>query len=118
MTIIKVAAAIFTFGMALSSGPALAQEAARVHPKTPSIIYYGGELNQRVDAPEYFESQGRFVEGQQGQHLSRMEDGRRQRTATGYGAISEITGNHRTTYVSGHTRKDGTYVQPYYRSRR
>ena len=35
-----------------------------------------------------------------------------------YGAISTTTGLPRTNYVSGYTRKDGTYVRPYYRSRR
>lgn len=35
-----------------------------------------------------------------------------------YGAISETTGLPRTTYVKGYFRKDGTYVQPHYRSRR
>lgn len=35
-----------------------------------------------------------------------------------YGVISETTGRPRTTYVRGYTRKDGTYVQPHYRSRR
>jgi len=34
-----------------------------------------------------------------------------------YGATSAATGLPRTTYVSGYTRKDGTYVRPYYRSR-
>lgn len=35
-----------------------------------------------------------------------------------YGQISAVTGLPRTTYVHGYTRKDGTYVRPYYRSRR
>lgn len=35
-----------------------------------------------------------------------------------YGATSCITGLPRTTYVSGYYRKNGTYVQPYYRSSR
>jgi hypothetical protein len=38
--------------------------------------------------------------------------------ATGYGVISEVTGKPRTNYVRGYTRKDGTKVKPYYRSRR
>lgn len=38
--------------------------------------------------------------------------------ATGYGAISTVTGLPRTTYVSGYYRKNGTYVKPYYRSKR
>jgi hypothetical protein len=38
--------------------------------------------------------------------------------ATGYGAISSVTGLPRTEMVSGYIRRDGTYVQPYYRSRR
>lgn len=37
---------------------------------------------------------------------------------SGYGAISCITGQPRTTYVSGYYRKNGTYVKPYYRSKR
>jgi hypothetical protein len=37
---------------------------------------------------------------------------------TGYGAISSATGLPRTEMVSGHFRRDGTYVRPYYRSRR
>jgi hypothetical protein len=36
----------------------------------------------------------------------------------GYGAISSVTGLPRTEMVSGHFRRDGTYVRPYYRSRR
>jgi hypothetical protein len=36
----------------------------------------------------------------------------------GYGSISETTGLPRTEYVSGYTRSDGTYVDPYYRSHR
>lgn len=35
-----------------------------------------------------------------------------------YGQISTTTGLPRTEYVSGYVRKDGTYVRPYYRSRR
>ncbi|HEY0628571.1 MAG TPA: hypothetical protein VGD23_04505 [Sphingomicrobium sp.] len=35
-----------------------------------------------------------------------------------YGVISTTTGRPRTQYVSGYYRKDGTYVRPYYRSRR
>ena len=35
-----------------------------------------------------------------------------------YGVTSTVTGLPRTTYVRGYTRKDGTYVQPHYRSRR
>lgn len=35
-----------------------------------------------------------------------------------YGVISTTTGRPRTQYVSGYTRKDGTYVRPYYRSKR
>ena len=38
--------------------------------------------------------------------------------ATGYGAISSVTGLPRTSYVHGYYRKNGTYVRPYYRSRR
>lgn len=38
--------------------------------------------------------------------------------ATGYGVISQRTGKPRTQYVRGYTRKDGTRVKPYYRSRR
>lgn len=35
-----------------------------------------------------------------------------------YGVISKTTGLPRTQYVSGYYRKDGTYVRPYYRSKR
>ena len=35
---------------------------------------------------------------------------------SGYGEISTITGRPKTVYVKGYYRKDGTYVQPYYRS--
>lgn len=35
-----------------------------------------------------------------------------------YGAISCVTGLPKTTYVRGHYRKNGTYVRPYYRSKR
>jgi hypothetical protein len=38
--------------------------------------------------------------------------------ATGYGMISTVTGLPRTNYVHGYMRKNGTYVRPYYRSRR
>jgi hypothetical protein len=38
--------------------------------------------------------------------------------ASGYGAISSTTGLPRTHYVRGYYRKNGTYVRPYYRSRR
>jgi hypothetical protein len=38
--------------------------------------------------------------------------------ATGFGAISSVTGQPRTEMVSGYVRRDGTYVRPYYRSRR
>jgi hypothetical protein len=33
-----------------------------------------------------------------------------------YGCISPNTGRPQTVYVPGYTRKDGTYVQPHYRS--
>jgi len=36
----------------------------------------------------------------------------------GCGEISRTTGLPRTNYVSGYTRRDGTYVRPYYRSHR
>lgn len=35
-----------------------------------------------------------------------------------YGVMSNVTGLPRTTYVRGYVRKDGTYVQPHYRSKR
>lgn len=35
-----------------------------------------------------------------------------------YGDISTVTGLPRTHYVRGYYRKNGTYVRPYYRSRR
>jgi len=35
-----------------------------------------------------------------------------------FGVISKITGLPRTTYVYSYLRKNGTYVQPYYRSHR
>jgi hypothetical protein len=34
-----------------------------------------------------------------------------------YGDISPATGKPKTTYVKGYTRKDGTYVRGYYRSK-
>lgn len=102
---------VLAAGLLFSAGSVNAQEAARADPKTPSIIYYGDGLNQRVDQRQYFE-------GQQGQHLANMEEARRRKNATGYGEISAITGNVRTTYVKGHTRSDGTYVRPHYRSKR
>lgn len=34
----------------------------------------------------------------------------------GYGEISATTGRAKTVHVKGYTRKDGTYVQPHYRS--
>ncbi|MER8761975.1 MULTISPECIES: hypothetical protein [unclassified Mesorhizobium] len=80
---------------------------ARADKKWPSIIYYGEGLNQRIDG-------ALFWEGQAGA----LTEQRQRQGATGYGAISAITGNPRTTHVSGYTRKDGTRVQPYYRSRR
>jgi peptidoglycan hydrolase-like protein with peptidoglycan-binding domain len=38
--------------------------------------------------------------------------------AAGYGDVSNTTGLPRTQCVNGYTRKDGTYVAPYYRSHR
>jgi hypothetical protein len=38
--------------------------------------------------------------------------------AADYGDTSPATGLPRTEYVHGYTRKDGTQVQPYYRSHR
>lgn len=35
-----------------------------------------------------------------------------------YGVISPSTGRPRNSYVRGYTRRDGTYVRPYTRSRR
>lgn len=37
-------------------------------------------------------------------------------SVSGYGEISEKTGRPKTVHVKGYTRKDGTYVQPHYRS--
>ena len=34
----------------------------------------------------------------------------------GYGEISATTGRPKTVHVKGYYRKDGTYVQPHYRS--
>lgn len=45
-------------------------------------------------------------------------DGYTRPRGTGYGVISERTGKPRTQYVRGYTRKDGTRVAPYYRSRK
>ena len=104
--------------VSISSGSVRAQESARIEPRTPSIIYFGEGLNQQVDERHYSASREQYVEGQQGEHLSRMEEERRRRNATGYGAISSVTGNARTSYVGGYTRKDGTYVRPHYKSRR
>lgn len=114
----KLQALVLTASVFLSSESLLAQEAARADPNTPSIIYFGEGLNQRVDGRHYFESQALFIEGEQGRHISRMENDLQQRSATGYGAISAVTGNARTNYVGGYTRKDGTYVRPHYRSSR
>jgi len=33
-----------------------------------------------------------------------------------YGDISDITGRRKTKYVEGYTKKNGTYVEGYYRS--
>jgi len=33
-----------------------------------------------------------------------------------YGQVSDTTGQPRTNYVSGYSRDNGTYVDPYYRS--
>lgn len=97
--------AIASFLIAATAGICRADE-ARVDEKWPSIIYYGDGLNQRIDG-------ALFWEGQAGASAEQ-----RQQQGTGYGAISAITGNPRTTHVSGYTRKNGTYVQPYFRSRR
>jgi hypothetical protein len=40
------------------------------------------------------------------------------RNSNYYGATSCITGLPKTTYVSGYYRKNGTYVKPYYRSKK
>jgi hypothetical protein len=40
------------------------------------------------------------------------------RNSNYYGAPSCVTGLPKTHYVNGYYRKDGTYVRPYYRSRR
>jgi outer membrane protein assembly factor BamE (lipoprotein component of BamABCDE complex) len=37
-------------------------------------------------------------------------------SASGYGEISSTTGRAKTVHVRGYTKKDGTYVRPYYRS--
>jgi len=37
-------------------------------------------------------------------------------SASGYGEISNKTGRAKTVRVKGYTKKDGTYVKPYYRS--
>ncbi|RWM13545.1 MAG: hypothetical protein EOR73_28510 [Mesorhizobium sp.] len=92
--------------LAAAAGICRADE-ARVDEKWPSIIYYGDGLNQRVNGALFWEGQAGALATQ-----------RQQQGGTGYGAISQITGNPRTTYVSGYTRKDGTRVRPYYRSKR
>ncbi|MEW9615198.1 hypothetical protein AB3G45_15345 [Shinella sp. S4-D37] len=120
-----IKAAAFAAGILLGGGSGYAQEGAKTDRKTPSIVYYGAGLNQRVDEQKYLAnqqqisvSQPHYTEGRQGQHLARMEEATRQRTATGYGAISDTTGNTRTIFVTGHTRANGERVRPYYRSKR
>ncbi|TPK41264.1 hypothetical protein FJ492_19875 [Mesorhizobium sp. B2-5-4] len=78
--------------------------------KWPSIIYFGEKANERIDGPLYWQGQAGLL----AQQRLRDQGG----TATGYGAISDITGNPRTTHVSGYTKANGTRVEPYYRSRR
>ncbi|MER8950713.1 hypothetical protein [Mesorhizobium sp. M0959] len=84
---------------------------ASAEEKWPSIIYYGEKMNERIDGPLYWE-------GQAGQLAQQRLIEQRQGKATGYGAISDVTGNPRTTRVSGYTKANGTRVAPYYRSRR
>lgn len=110
-------------GVLVSAGVSSAQEGASVGRRTPSITYYGSGVNQQIDEQQYLANQREYpdhqryaVEGQQGAHLARMEEARRQRTAIGYGDISDVTGNKRTIFVNGHIRSDGTRVRPYYKS--
>jgi len=77
----------------------------------PSIIFYGESVNQKISGPLYWE-------GQEGRMALERESGVAGRNSGGYGAISPATRLPRTELVGGYTRKNGTYVQPYYRSRR
>lgn len=111
-------------GVLFSAGSVNAQEAAGIDRGTPSITYYGSGLNERIDERQYRAKQQQpnyqqyRIEGQQGQHLARMEEAKRQRTATGYGDVSTVTGNRRMTFVNGYTRADGKRVRSYYKSNR
>jgi hypothetical protein len=78
--------------------------------KWPSIIYFGEKTNERIDGSLYWEGQAGLLAQQRLREQSGL--------ATGYGAISTVTGNPRTTPVSGYTKANGTRVAPYYRSRR
>ncbi|TIL46135.1 hypothetical protein [Mesorhizobium sp.] len=84
---------------------------ASAEEKWPSIIYYGEKTNERIDGPLFWEGQAGLLAQQR---LVEKSHG----AATGYGAISKVTGNPRTTRVSGYTKANGTRVAPYYRSRR
>jgi hypothetical protein len=97
--------------MLMTVHAAFGGEAQRTDSKQPSIIYYGNGVNERVSESLYWEGETGALAKQ------RAKDATRQR-ATGYGAISAITGNPRTSYVSGYTRQDGTRVNAYYRSHR
>ncbi len=77
----------------------------------PSIIFYGEGVNQKISGPLYWE-------GQKGRMAMERENGAVRRSGGGYGAVGSTTRQSRTEFVSGYTRKNGTYVQPYYRSRR
>lgn len=93
------------------SSASVAQEVASVKPEWPSFVFYGDGLNQKTDQRGYWE-------GQQGQHLADWERGKQRKNASGFNQISSVTGNRRTTFVGGYTRKDGTRVRAHYRSRR
>ncbi|AEH89402.1 hypothetical protein [Mesorhizobium opportunistum] len=93
----------------LFSTPGLVSASAEE--KWPSIIYFGEKTNERVTGPLYWDGQAGLL----AQQRLREQSGS---AATGYGAISEITGNPRTTRVAGYTKANGTRVTPYYRSRR
>jgi hypothetical protein len=118
-------AAVTAFGVLLWQVPGNTQDAAQIEGKRSSIVYYGQGLNQRTDKEQYRANQEQALDrqqhstnGRQGQHLARMEMARRQSSATGYGDISDVTGNRRTKYVGGYTRADGKRVRPHFRSTR
>ena len=83
-----------------------------------SFVYFGEGQSKSVDSAVYWEGQAGELAKQRAEAERNKALGRNTGPAVGYGAISTITGNPRKTYVSGYTRKNGTRVGPYYRSRK